>query len=92
VAIYLIILIAIGVVGNQPRRYYAHILAAVAAWIVLMPSALWLSSKMDPAAWGVLDFLLTGAAWAIPIVIIASGYERKDIYRLIPRRRPTTGN
>lgn len=88
--VYLIILLAIGVAGRQSQRYYAHVLGAVGAWIVLMPTALWLANRMEIATWGSLDFLLIGLAWAIPVVIIAMGYERNAIYRLFPRRPRTT--
>jgi hypothetical protein len=78
--------LAIGVAGKQSHRYYAHVLAAVGAWILLFATAAWLSEKLDPTNWGFLGFLLNGLAWAIPIVIIANGYERKPIARLFPRR------
>ena len=90
-AFYLIILIAIGVAVNQPRKYYAHILAAFGAWMLLMPTAMWMSERMESSSWGYLSFLLNGLAWAIPIVIIANGYERKELYRLIPKRREPSG-
>ena len=90
-ALYLIILLAIGVFGKQPHRYYAHVLGAVGAWLVLMPAAAWLSDRMESPTWGFLSFLLMGLAWAIPVVIIANGYERQALYRLIPKRSETTG-
>ena len=41
---------------------------------------------MESPTWGFLDFIVFGLAWAIPIVIIASGYEGQAMYRLIPKR------
>ena len=90
-ALYLIILLAIGVFGKQPHRYYAHVLGAVGVWLVLMPAAAWLSDRMESPTWGFLNFLLMGLVWAIPVVIIANGYERKALVRLIPKRYQTTG-
>ena len=86
-AALLIVLLVIGVVGKQSRKYYAHVLGAVGAWIVLMPTALWVSSWIENPMVGILGFLFHGLAWAIPIVIIATGYESEAMYRLIPRRR-----
>jgi hypothetical protein len=90
VALYLIILLAIGVVGKQSQKYYAHVLGSVGAWMVLMPTALWLSERMESPTWGFLNFVLMGLAWAVPVVIVANGYERRPMYRLFPRRAHTT--
>ena len=90
-AALLIVLLVIGVVGKQSRKYYAHVLGAVGAWIVLMPTALWVSSWIENPMVGILGFFFHGLAWAIPIVIIATGYESEAMYRLIPRRRNASG-
>ena len=84
--LYLVILLIIGVVGRQSQRYYVHVLAAVCAWLVLLPMALWLSSISESANWGFVGFLLMGISYAIPIVIVAIGYERRSLVPLIPRR------
>ncbi len=88
--LYLIILLVIGVIGKQSQRYYTHVLAAVGVWLILAPTALWLSARTESADWGFLGFLLMGVSYAIPIVIIAIGYEGKAIQSLIPRRRGTS--
>jgi hypothetical protein len=56
-------------------------------WIVLMPLTLWLGEMMESPTWGFLDWILGMLAWAIPGVVIANGYEREALYRLIPGKR-----
>ena len=86
--ILVVILLAIGVLGKQPHKYYFHALIAVGVFMVLLPLSLWVNVAMiDVPSWWFFGFLSSGLAYAIPIVIVAAGYERKAIPRLIPLKK-----
>lgn len=88
----LIILIAVGVVTNQPRKYYLHVLIAFGVWLVLVTAAVWVGYSTAEGAWGILGMLATAIAWAVPGAIIAFGYRKRPLYRLIPGKRRYEGN
>jgi hypothetical protein len=88
VAAFVIIGLAIGVFGKQPHRYYVHLLISAGILFVLVAASLALNVVLlENPNWMWLSFIISGLAWAIPIVIVASGYERKALYRLIPGKR-----
>jgi hypothetical protein len=86
--ILVVILLAIGVVGKQPHKYYLHTLIAVGVWFVLFALSAWIADILyDRVAWSFLNFPITGLVYAIPLVIVAAGYERRPIPRLVPRKK-----
>jgi hypothetical protein len=87
VGIFLFITLAIGVAGRQPHRYYVHVLAATGALVTLSIAVAAVSSALESPSWVWLMFPAYGLVWAIPIVIVARGYDRAPLYRLIPGKR-----
>ncbi|HEX6574790.1 MAG TPA: hypothetical protein VF042_07440, partial [Gemmatimonadaceae bacterium] len=60
---------------------------AAGVWLVLMTGAVWVGYTLAEGALGILGMLATAIAYAVPAVIIAYGYQKRPLYRLIPGRR-----
>jgi len=81
-----IILVAIGLLRRQPKRYWLHSACAIGAQILmgylfnaqsgLLTPAL-RQAAGDGTAMGLVALVLVVAMWAIPIAIAKRGYQRK---------------
>ena len=88
----LIILLAVGVFTKQPHKYYLHVLIAVGVWFVLIFGAAWVTDALTDTGGGMFGMLAGTLAYAIPGAIIAFGFTRRPLYRLIPGKRSYEGD